>query len=452
MESIKNPFAAGRFYSSDKEQLLKTMDTFLKNHKYDYNVNSRAIIVPHAGYEYSGQLAFDGFYYLNKNVKNIFIIAPTHRKSVNNIAVSNYDGFKTPLGIVPTNKHMQEEIIRHFQCTYSNESFEEEHAIEVQIPFIQYFFKDKNVNIIPLLVGNDDVEKVLRIIKHFYVNPNNAFSISTDLSHFLPNEDAIKVDTMTASMIENSVLQGFRFEQACGAIPMCALSLYSKEKDFSLIRVGLTNSSKHTGDLSKVVGYGSWFLYEGTRNDFLQKYFSPKILSIAQNTIDAKLSGKSEINITSYMPYPPVMDSIGATFVTLEIDGNLRGCIGSALANTSILIDLIQNSYKAAFEDPRFTPLTRDEFEKVKISISLLSNPSPMTFKDENDLLKQLRPDIDGLIIQDIGKQALFLPSVWEQKSDKKTFLNSLKEKAGLEKNHFSKKFCAFRFTTNYIQ
>ena len=447
--STKEAFAAGKFYPSDKQELLNLLKQFENNHKYDYEYTSRAIIVPHAGYQYSGQLAFDGFSYLKKDIKTIFIFAPTHKKSVNNLALNNVDEFETPLGKINVHKVLQEEIIEDFECEYYPEAFEEEHAIEVQIPFIQYFFKD--IKIIPILIGNDDVNKALKIIKRYYQNPQNAFVISSDLSHFLKEEDAIKVDNITAGMIENSNIAGFRFEQACGAVPICALSEYSRQKGYSLIRVGLTNSSMTTNDKSNVVGYGSWFLFKGKRNDFIEQYFSSKVINIAKKTIESKLSGKSEINITSYLPYPPV-DSTGAVFVTLEIDGNLRGCIGSPVAHTSLLIDLIKNSYNAAFSDPRFNPLTKEEYSKTNISISLLSNPEKIEFSDEEDLLKQLRPNIDGIIIRDGENQALYLPSVWKQLPSKKIFLNTLKQKAGMAPTHFSKTFEAYRFIANYIK
>ena len=246
MLNTKKAYAAGKFYISNKKELLENLDEFKNAHKADYDYCSRAIIVPHAGYIYSGQLAFDSFCYLNKNVKNIFIFAPTHKKSANNLILAEYDEFETPLGTIPVNWDIQEELIQKFKCEYFNEGFEEEHAIEVQLPFIQYLFK--NVQIIPILVGNDDVDKTIEIIEHYYDNTENAFVISSDLSHFLNETEQQKTDFITAAMIESGFVQGFRFEQACGAIPICALAEHSRRRDFTLIRTGLTNSAKVTGD------------------------------------------------------------------------------------------------------------------------------------------------------------------------------------------------------------
>lgn len=447
---IKTSYAAGRFFASNKEDLLNKLNTFKNNHKYDYNISTRAIIVPHAGYDFSGQLAFDTFCYLNRHIKNIFIIAPTHRKTVNNIALNDCEQWETPLGNLNVNLDIQKEISMRFKTVYCPDAFEEEHSIEVQLPFLKYFFKD--IKIIPLLVGNDDVDKVLKIIDFYYDNPSNAFVISSDLSHFLSAEDAFKMDTLTARMIEDKNWQGFRFEQACGAVPVCALTQFCIEKKFSLIRVGITNSARVTNDFSKVVGYGGWFLYEKEKNELIKDRFSPKIIDIVKKTIDLKLRGREEINITNYFPYPPILDSAGACFVTLHLNNNLRGCIGSVIPQTSLLIDLIKNAHNAAFMDPRFNPLTRDEFEQCQISVSLIGRPERIDFNSEEDLLSQLKPNIDGVIIKDADKQALYLPSVWEILPNKEDFLKSLKQKAGFDREYFSSTLEAYRFITYEIK
>lgn len=136
----------------------------------------------------------------------------------------------------------------------------------------------------------------------------------------------------------------------------------------------------------------------------------------------------------------------GAVFVTLKKAGQLRGCIGSPMAWRPLGQDVIENAYKAAFEDPRFPPLDESEWPEVELSVSVLTPPSPMSFKDEEDLLAQLRPGVDGLIIEDQGRRALFLPSVWESLPDPKSFLAHLKVKAGMPSQHWSPSFKAQRF------
>lgn len=140
-----------------------------------------------------------------------------------------------------------------------------------------------------------------------------------------------------------------------------------------------------------------------------------------------------------------------ATFVTLKRDGQLRGCIGMLAACRPLVVDVAENAYAAAFEDPRFPPLAAREMDGIDIHISILSPPEPMVIEDEEDLLAQLRPNVDGLIIEDGARKATFLPSVWEELSDPLEFLFHLKRKAGFRRDHWSKTFRAFRYTAESV-
>jgi AmmeMemoRadiSam system protein A len=141
----------------------------------------------------------------------------------------------------------------------------------------------------------------------------------------------------------------------------------------------------------------------------------------------------------------------GAVFVTINKNGNLRGCIGSPFAHRPLIEDLIDNAYGAAFRDPRFPNVQEDELEDLDISISILTPPVSLCFSSEEDLLSQIRPNVDGLILEDFGKRGLFLPIVWEQLPDKKSFLAHLKNKAGLPINHWSNTLKVKRFTAIYV-
>ena len=249
-------------------------------------------------------------------------------------------------------------------------------------------------------------------------------------------------------MIESGNISQFSYKQACGAIGVCALTAFASSQKYSLIRNGLINSSIATGDKSRVVGYGGWFLYEGEVNEYLKKYYSEEIKSLCRESIMSKLEDRTINN----MYLPSVFDEKMACFVTLEKQNNLRGCIGSIIAHQSLKEDLIHNARAAAFNDPRFNPLDKSEIEYLSIAISLLSAPSKMNFKDEEDLLNQIVPFKDGIIIKDKGYQAVYLPSVWDQLPDKKQFLNSLKLKAGMSADYFSETFEAYRFYSEYIK
>ncbi len=149
--------------------------------------------------------------------------------------------------------------------------------------------------------------------------------------------------------------------------------------------------------------------------------------------------------------HAPELAAPGACFVTLKRDGKLRGCIGSSEAYRPLIADVSENGFRAAFKDPRFPALSGDEIDGLNLSISLLSQKTPMTFSSEADFLQGLRPNVDGLIIEDGGRRALFLPSVWAQLPAAKTFVEHLKVKAGLAKDHWSNGFKAWRFTAGEI-
>ncbi len=145
--------------------------------------------------------------------------------------------------------------------------------------------------------------------------------------------------------------------------------------------------------------------------------------------------------------YPQSLQQKQATFVTLNIEGNLRGCIGTLEAYRPLVEDIAHNAYAAAFSDPRFPPLEPAEYEQLDYHISVLSDTSPMQFDSEADLLSQIRPGIDGLVLEDNGYRGTFLPSVWEQLPTREAFLAHLKQKAGLPASYWSDTLKVSRYT-----
>ena len=156
------------------------------------------------------------------------------------------------------------------------------------------------------------------------------------------------------------------------------------------------------------------------------------LLSVARQTIQQKLFS-SENQGSSESQVSPKFSERRGTFVTLTIDGGLRGCIGHIIPEETLLEGIRVNAINAAFRDPRFRPLSTKEWERVKIEISILTEPKPLPYLDSEDLLEKLRPGVDGVIIKKGFHQATFLPQVWEQLPDKKEFLTHLCLKAGLE-------------------
>ncbi len=171
------------------------------------------------------------------------------------------------------------------------------------------------------------------------------------------------------------------------------------------------------------------------------------MLALARDSIRHGLAtGRPlEVDVTAF---DPELRKPGASFVTLDAHGRLRGCIGSLEAYRPLVVDVADNAFNAAFRDPRFPPVREDEFEDLRIHVSVLSPPEPLQFRDEADLLAQLRPGVDGLILEDRGRRGTFLPSVWEPLPDRREFLAHLKLKAGLPPDHWSPTLRVWRYTT----
>jgi len=146
--------------------------------------------------------------------------------------------------------------------------------------------------------------------------------------------------------------------------------------------------------------------------------------------------------------YPDALTVARATFVTLHIDGRLRGCIGSLEAHQSLIEDVVHNAHAAAFKDPRFPPLAENELEQIDIEISVLSPPQEISFSSESDLLSRIRPGIDGLILSEGQRRGTFLPSVWSSLAEPVEFLRHLKQKAGLPPDYWSDSIRIQRYTT----
>ena len=174
-----------------------------------------------------------------------------------------------------------------------------------------------------------------------------------------------------------------------------------------------------------------------------------QLLESARESIEKGLCGENLM--VNAADYPEPLRVPRATFVTLHVDGKLHGCVGTLEARRPLVEDVVSNARSAAFHDSRFPALTWPEFEQLEIHISILSPPEPMTFSSEADLLAQLRPQVDGLILEDGHCRGTFLPSVWEQLPSPNEFLRQLKLKAGLEADYWSSHLRVQRYTAESI-
>lgn len=452
----KLPNFAGSFYPDKADELTNLLNSYMQNTRIEYK--SKAIIVPHAGIYYSGYASMIGFQHLELN-ENIFIIAPSHHDNFNNIALPEYTYFDTPLGSLEVNNRLIKNIAEKFPCIISNEFFDREHSVEVQLPFIQHVFYPKmqsaldfvkglknirkKIRIIPILVGNCDYRLISDIISTYW--ENSSFVISSDLSHYYSHNECRQIDTYTATIIETGKIEAFQPQQACGLIGIKGLVDFANHNDCTLIRTMMYTSGDISKEKDRVVGYGSWFLYTDSKNEYIETHYSHYILDAVKSSISSALANEDFIpqNI------PSVLTQYGASFITLKRNGQLRGCIGSIYPTKPLIIDLIDNARSAAFQDSRFEPLVHEELKHLDITVSLLSSIERINFRDERDLLSKIYPY--GVIIVENDKRAVYLPVVWEQLPEKDIFLNSLKEKAGLPPNYFSSTLEAYKFDTTII-
>ena len=217
-------------------------------------------------------------------------------------------------------------------------------------------------------------------------------------------------------------IQGINGNQACGRIPLKGMLEIARHKGMDIATLDVRNSGDTAGTKDRVVGYGSWMIsggnqpseheiFAGKMKAVLDQY-GPTLLKLAAASIKRGTGHNPPPNV-DLVSFPASLQSDGAAFVTIEKDGgNLRGCIGSLQAHQPLIKDITDNAYKAAFSDPRFPRVEEAELKDLSIHISVLSPSFEIDFEDQQDLLDQLRPDKDGLIIQDGARRAVFLPSV----------------------------------------
>lgn len=451
--NLRPAAVAGTFYPKEASELLQTVRNLLSKAAQtpdipQFNNPPKAIIVPHAGYIYSGAVAASAYAILlrfRSKINRIILLGPAHREAVNGIAVPETDFFETPLGPIPIDQNARQRL-RPFHYVHSADSPHRlEHSLEVQLPFLQLILGQ--FSLLPLLVGQASPEEVDQIIEEFWDEPETLFVISTDLSHFLDYDTARARDAKTALAIENLDYESLEFDQACGRTPVAGMLLAAKKNNLSIHTLDLKNSGDTAGPKDRVVGYGAWVLSEPA--NALQAE-GPNMLSLARYSIKYGLKHHHQPPKIDLAGLSVLLRKKGACFVSLHLNKQLRGCIGSLQATRPLGEDLIANACAAAFSDPRFPPLTEANYANIELEISVLGEPTEMAFSSESDLLQQLQPGKDGLILQAGERRSTFLPVVWESLPKPEDFLQQLRLKAGLEKEYWSEDLRLWRYRTTF--
>ena len=420
MHKVRSAAVAGAFYPAQQKILTQHVLALLASGQPPADARSpKALIVPHAGYIYSGAtaaLAYGRLLKVRDSIRRVVLLGPVHRVAVRGLALPDADFFATALGQIEIDQQACSAIAALPQVVVSAAAHAQEHSLEVHLPFLQTVLKD--FKLLPLAVGDASAAEVAEVLEAIWGGEETLIVISSDLSHFLPYAQAQEIDRQTAQQVMN-FQSAITHQQACGATPVNGLLLAAQRHGLRPELLGLCNSGDSAGDKARVVGYASFAFTEPSVGELL--------LPIARAAIASALGLGAQAPVDASCLQEP-----GACFVTLTQRGQLRGCIGSLEARRSLLADVKANAVAAALQDPRFAPLTPGELALTRVEVSLLSPLQEMHFASEADALAQLRPGIDGVVFSFGRHRSTFLPQVWEQLPTATEFMAQLKRKAGL--------------------
>jgi len=433
MMHIRPPAVAGTFYPSSRETLTQDITALLEGASGTPGAEvPKALIAPHAGYIYSGPIAAKAYARVARQrgrIKRVVLLGPAHRVAIKGLTLPGASGLATPLGPVPVDLEAIESISSLRQVCESRAAHAAEHSLEVHLPFLQAVLG--TFAVVPLVVGEASPDEVAEVLDRLWGGDETLVVVSSDLSHYLTYDRALAIDRETVGTIL-SRQPGLNHHQACGATPVNGLLTVAQRRGLRPELLDLRNSGDTAGDRARVVGYASIGFFEPSLHVTSRKG-SPDsrgtvLIPLARNAIGG-MFGLSCAADDSHA----FLQEEGATFVTLTRNGRLRGCVGSLQAHRSLLEDVKANARAAAFLDPRFEPLTQTEFATTLVEVSLLSRSEPLDLAGEADAIAQIRPGVDGLILEHGGKRGTFLPQVWDSIPDAADFLRELKRKAGLE-------------------
>lgn len=251
---------AGLFYPDDPAALNRQIDELMDGASAAPGARPpRALVVPHAGYPYSGPVAAEAYARIapfRDQYKRVLLLGPSHRVPFRGMALSSADSFTTPLGDIPLDEASREQLLSMDGVQEMDAAHAMEHSLEVQLPFLQRLLGD--FRLIPLSVGDAPVARIAAVIDHFWNDPETLVVISTDLSHFLPLEQARAMDERTRRAIEHRDYRAIGDDQACGRYPLRALLSVLQRRGREIETLAMGTSADTTGDASRVVGYGAW--------------------------------------------------------------------------------------------------------------------------------------------------------------------------------------------------
>jgi MEMO1 family protein len=451
-QNDRQPAVAGKFYPLAKSALEDSLKNMFKRavpKKVEKPVI--AVISPHAGYIFSGEVAASAFNQVEKkHYKDVFVIGSSHHDYYDGASIYSEGDFIMPMGKIKVDKELANTLIKSNPCFVQKSSAHSlEHCIEVQLPFLQYLLGD-DINLVPVLIGaqsENTCKKIAEALKP-YLNSDNLFVISTDFSHYPGYYDAQTSDKLavqaitlnspgsflkTKSDLESSGIPNLA-TAVCGWTSVLTL-LYMTEdmKGLKYIAVDSKNSGDTDyGDKKQVVGYNAIAVTqnlsdEPAKNEFLTYNEKKRLLKIARETIRSYIVNHKRPDYDEKDLPKGLLQQCGA-FVTIKENGELRGCIGSFSASEPLYKTVLEMAIASSTNDYRFNPVDEFEIDKLEIEISVLTPMRKIKSIDEIVLGKH------GIYIKKGVHSGTFLPQVGTETGWKKEdFLgHCAQDKAGI--------------------
>lgn len=426
LENDRKPVVAGKFYPSSAEELKRDI-TRIFNESPSFQIEQplRAIIVPHAGYIFSGHVAGSAYNSLKKfdAPVNIFMIGSSHSVSFEGASIYNKGDYVTPLGKVKVNKEIANQLFKsNKNISFNPEVHTSEHTLEVQLPFLQVLYGN-DIQIVPIIVGSKNKEVIKSIALHLkaYMKSDNLFVISSDFSHYPSYHDAKLSDGMIAKSILKNDPETFLLTKkyvedldyknlvtsVCGSTAILTLLYMTQNEPYHYKLFEYLNSGDHVyfGDKTRVVGY--WSIGVTRKRELFHLSASDRntLLKIAHNTIKKYITGVDSNPIENIPINETLSQPVGA-FVSVYINGKLRGCIGRFSPDLPLYKVVQKMALSAATSDTRFTPVKPDELTDLNLEISVLT---PL---DKVNDIREIKLGKHGVYIRQDNKAGTLLPQV----------------------------------------
>lgn len=445
-EGIRKSVLAGTWYPGRPEVLRADVERFLEEASVEPQGRVIGLVAPHAGYAYSGRIAAYAYQLVRGGAfDSVIVIGPSHRAYFQGASVYDRGGYETPLGIVPVDAALAEQLIaRSNRISFIPSGHAQEHSVEIQLPFLQVALG--SFSFVPIVMGGQgrrDCDELSRAIVQSVGDRNVLLVASSDLSHFHSYERARSMDSRILKYLAALDEEGLFRElesgssEACGGGPMAVVMMAAKKLGADKGAVlKYANSGDVTGDRQGVVGYAAAAFFESGLEKPLKKSQPPeenlgltedeksRLLKIAREAIDHRLRGEKA---PFGEPGSSNLEGKSGVFVSLHKKGRLRGCIGCIEGRKSLFKTVQEMAQSAAFEDPRFSPLSREEMVNLDIEISVLT-----PLKEAHDI-NEIDVGVHGIYLVKGFHSGLLLPQVATQYGwDRVTFLEETCRKAGL--------------------